>query len=46
MTSPNLHSLAEVPVLDGFGSGSSHTIGGSLDFDVRLGADERRGPVH
>ncbi len=28
-----------------FGGGSSHTIGESLTFDVRLGADERRGPA-
>ena len=44
MNSPKQHPLAEVPVPDVFGSWSSHTIGESLDFDVRLGADERRGP--
>ncbi len=43
MTDPEHRAFTEHPVPDGFGSGSSHTIGASLTFDVRLGPDERRG---
>ena len=45
MTEPERRACTEHHVPDGFGSGSPHTIGESLTFDVRLGPDERRGPA-
>jgi len=45
VTDPERRTFTEHPVPDGFASGSSHTIGESLTFDVRLGPDERRGPA-
>jgi len=45
VTEPERRACTEHHVPDGFGSGSPHTIGESLTFDVRLGPDERRGPA-